>query len=47
MSKISRIFQQEEEEEAAGQETQTWTIFERAYDVIFFLILIPTLILSI
>lgn len=33
MSKISRIFQQEEEEEAAGQETQTWTIFERAYDV--------------
>jgi len=32
MSKISRIFQ-EEEEEAAGQETKTWAIFESAYDV--------------
>jgi len=31
MSKISRIFQ-EEEEEAAGQETKTWAIFESAYD---------------
>ena len=44
MSKMSKVAQ-DEDEETRGQERQTWTIFERAYDVIFSLseiILTPT-----